>query len=146
MITCGPEQRVNEGDAGDCRDPVASGTSSHCGNEYVIKRTKANSPRSAAGESTDERLVVEVVVSLMANGFFTRMVRRASPSRSKAPLVPAAIPAVAPIVDKNHEAGEPSSSVFGRELVAVRVPDARLREVSRKPVGIVEGVFKYLKV
>ena len=58
----------------------------------------------------------------------------------------ATISAVAPVVDKDSEAGESTISVFGGEFMAVLVPDARFREVSCKPVGIVEVFLEYLKI
>jgi len=53
---------------------------------------------------------------------------------------------VAPVVNKHYEAGESTSSVVCGELMAVLVADARLWEVSGKPVGRVIGVPEYLKM
>ena len=58
----------------------------------------------------------------------------------------ATISPIAPVVDKDSEAGESTISVFGGELMAVLIPDARLWEVSCKPVGIMEVFLEYLKV
>jgi hypothetical protein len=58
----------------------------------------------------------------------------------------AAIGLVAPVVNKNYEAGESTSSIFCGELMTVLVPDVRFWEVSGKPVGAVEGFLEYLKI
>ena len=65
---------------------------------------------------------------------------------TKAFIMAATISPVAPVVDKNNEAGESTSSILRSELMAVLVPDARLWEVSGKPGGIVEGFLEYLKI
>ena len=54
----------------------------------------------------------------------------------------ATIGPVAPVVDKDNEAGESTISVFGGELMAILVADTRFREVSCKPVGIVEDFLE----
>lgn len=58
----------------------------------------------------------------------------------------AAICSVAPVVNKDSETGESTSSVFYGELMAVLVPYARFWEVSGKPVGTVEDVLEYIKI
>jgi hypothetical protein len=60
--------------------------------------------------------------------------------------VPAAIDVVTPVVDKHHEAGETTSSVFYGELMAVPVADAWLCEVFGEPVGALEVTFEDLKI
>ena len=58
----------------------------------------------------------------------------------------ATISPVAPVMDKDREAGESTDSVLGGELMAVMVPHARRREVSCKPVGIVKDFLEYLNI
>ena len=58
----------------------------------------------------------------------------------------AAISPVAPVVNKNNETGESTSTVFYGELMAVLISYARFWEVSGKPVGTVEDVLEYLKI
>ena len=90
--------------------------------------------------------MIEVVIALMTNGFLHRTVRLAVIASAKASVMAAAIRLVAPVMDEYYEAGEPASSVFFGELVAVLVSDARLWEVSGEPVRIVEGLAEYLKI
>ena len=90
--------------------------------------------------------MIEMVVPLVANGFLPRIANGASIASSKASFVAAAIHLVAPVVDKNHETGAPTGSVFLGELMAVLVCDARLSEVSVKPIGIIEGLLEYLEI
>jgi len=90
--------------------------------------------------------MIEMMVSLVANGFLPRIANGASIASTKASFVAAAIHLVAPVVDKHYEAGASTSSVFLGELMAVLVSDARLWEVSGKPIGIIEGLLEYLKI
>jgi len=90
--------------------------------------------------------MIEVVITLMTNGFLQRTVHLASIASMEASFMAAAIPPVAPVMDEHHEAGDSTSPVFFCELMAVLVSDAGLREVSGKPVGIVEGLLEYLNI
>ena len=69
----------------------------------------------------------------------------ASISPTEASFMAAAIRPVAPVMDEHHETGESTGSIFFCKFMAVLVSDARLWEVSGKPVGIVEGLTEYLK-
>ena len=53
---------------------------------------------------------------------------------------------VAPVVNKNSETGESTSSVFYGELMTVLVPYAGFWEVSGKPAGTIEDVLECLKI
>jgi hypothetical protein len=90
--------------------------------------------------------MIEMVVPLMADDLLQRTVPRPSIPYTKASFVSTAIRLVAPVMDKHHEAGESTSSVFLSDLGAALVPDVRLWEVSGEPVSVVEGVFQYLKI
>jgi hypothetical protein len=96
----------------------------------LVKSKKINSPPGAAHGSADERLVTEMVVPLMADSLLQRTEPRPSIPSTKAGFVSTAIRLVATVMDKHHEAGESTSSVFFGELGAVLVPDMRLWEVS----------------
>ena len=90
--------------------------------------------------------MIEVVIALMTNGFLQRTVHLASSASTEAGFMAAAVRPVAPVMDEHDEAGEATSSVFFCEPMAVLVSDARLWEVSREPVGIVEDLPEYLKI
>jgi hypothetical protein len=90
--------------------------------------------------------MIKMVVPLMTDSSLQRTVRRSSIPTTRAGFVPAAIGVVTPVVHKNHEAGEPTSSVFRGELMAVPVADARLWEVFGKPVGALDVTLDDLKI